>query len=335
MQIKLNTGLEELSINEQSEHNKDYIRSRILAYILDKQKQIDGISGQVETLVTDLDKSKHIQYGYLNTLSTAYSRHRNVILNPHDLWFIVLSEIADYVNEHSEQCAPIFTNGVSGKKTVISVPTNDVSEIDPTLIVNELSNHFPTYVFIPSLSTAGKPEMMAMCAALSGGVQRYYQYMTFMCGIPEVKVGGTSEDWQTLLGMTAEIAMMFKTAGINDMVLYLVRVADILDEIQRSFFMDRTEFWQNIFTQKNVGSGGQLNVNGWFTKLYFKEQKEYRIDTIQMSIATLRFQNIETKREFIAGYGGFYMVEKDGFLTTEYGHTVHEVTSNEFIKAEI
>lgn len=325
MQIKLNPDLKELAIVEQNETSKDYISNRILAHIINKQNHIDGIPGRVETLVTGLDKSKHIQYGYLNTLSTAYSRHRNVVLNPHDVWFIVLNEIADYVNAHSDECSAIFTNGMTGKKTVITVPTSDVTEIDPTLIVAELNNYFPAYAFIPSLSTAGKPEMTAMCAALSGGVQRYYQYMTFMCGIPEVKVGGTAEDWQTLLGMTAEIAMMFKTAGVRDMVLYLVRVADILDQIQRSFFMDLTEFWKDIFTQKNVGSGGQLNVNGWFTKLYFEEQKEYRIDTIQMSIATLRYKNLETNKEFIAGYGGFYMVEKDGFLTTEYGHTVHEV----------
>jgi hypothetical protein len=58
--------------------------------------------------------------GWLGMVADCYSRHEKLQVQPHDLWFIVLTELAVEVNENSDKYRALFTN--SAEKQTILVP---------------------------------------------------------------------------------------------------------------------------------------------------------------------------------------------------------------------
>jgi len=269
---------------------------------------------------------EHYQNGFLGALSNAYSMHRKIEIAPHDLWVIVLTELANAIGKQVELCRPMFTN--SDDKIAIMVPTNDITKIDLNEVVARLKQHIPvdTQLFVPDLVSATDDAKLMMHAALCDAVKHYYSYMTYCCGLPEIRVAGPVEDWQLLLSTVAELAQLFKNIGYVEVVEYLIRVGDVFDKIQRSYFAEDITFWKGIFTQKNIGSGGELEINGWITDLYFGDRgKPRKIENFLTSIAIVPYTNMETGREFKAVHGGFKrVVNAEGYVQTKYDQLVFE-----------
>ena len=154
----------------------------------------------------DLERT---QMGYIGLVSEAYNHHEKLRVTPHDLWFIVMTQIAKIVNANSDTCRPLFT--ASDEKIEILVPTGDVTTIDPVRLLQYLASLVPTKstLFVPELSTADLYARMAMAAVFADAVQSYYDYSTFCCGIPEIEVTGTTEDWQLLTTNSMAISELF------------------------------------------------------------------------------------------------------------------------------
>ena len=82
------------------------------------------------------------------------------------------------------------------------------------------------------------------------------------------------------------------------------------------------DFYQDIFTSRNVGSGGELEIDGWFTADFFQERcSSPKIENFPMMWSLVPFTNIESGRKFTDVYGCFYnTLSEDGFHVPEYGH---------------
>ena len=269
------------------------------------------------------------QYGYLGMLSYAYSHHEKIAFGPHDLWYIVLTELATVIKNNETVCRQLFTR--SETKVNIVVPTDDIASIDISKIVDQLRDLIPIDLnaFIPTLSTYTTNIELAMCAAICDGVQKYYSYMTFMCGIPEIKLTGTETDWLKLERCASDIADLFEFVGLEDVVTYINGVRQIIESIMLTYndptSSSNVEFWKSIFTSKNIGSGGELSISGWITKLFYKKHPTNKLEHFTTNLAIVPFKNAETGREFLSVHGCFEQRRTDdGFLHSGYGSVVFE-----------
>jgi hypothetical protein len=262
--------------------------------------------------------------GFVGTLSTAYSTHQKMLILPQDLWFIVMCEVAKIIKANTEACRPLFTR--SDDKVTIMVPTTDPTQMDLDSVMDQLTSLMPTdqAMFVPELSTLTKESRLALCAALLDGVQAYYNYMTFCCGIPEVEVGGTVADWDSLVNSADGIAKLFDSVGLTGAAGYMRVVHGVLDQILTSFVFHDSTFWKGIFTQKNIGSGGEIEINGWITELFYEKPSLRKLENFMSSIAVVPYENAETGRKFKAVYGAFGARMVDGQLQSQFTHYIYE-----------
>ena len=263
--------------------------------------------------------------GFVGVLAYAYSNHEKVIVAPHDLWLIITSELAKYVSANSEACRSLFT--ASDTKIDILIPTGDPTEIDLHRLISELKGLVPIDVdtFFPKFSTTPEYAELAFAATFCDMVQDFYSYSTFLCGIPEIKLAGTYHDWYEMLLHIVALDELFKDHA--KVTWYLSKVAVIVENIAMSFTEVDVEFWKSIFRSKNVGSGGQLDIDGWIVQLFMEKRETNRLESFQNTHGVIPYTNKTTNRKFKALHGvlGLCRDEHD-FVYAGYGRAVYEVT---------
>jgi hypothetical protein len=267
-----------------------------------------------------------INIGFLGFMSSAYSNHLKIAISPHDLWYVVLTELGAIIAENVEACRPLFTRSES--KVEILVPTGDVTDLPLEAVIEQLTNLIPVDIkkFIPELSTLESHSRLALYAALCDGVSPYYSYSTFCCGLPEIKVEGTPDDWDKICSCAVSLMSLFDSVKVKQASDYLFEALGVLVTFfEASKGNVNLDSWLDIFTQKNVGSGGELMINGWITKLFAYKCDMPKLENFSANIAKVDYKNVETGREFISLHGGFESTRDClGFHRIKYSHLVFE-----------
>lgn len=319
MKILLNP---DLKLNSQSHTPdvKNFINS-VLYSVNNKEDTLVYVDSEIS------GDTERLHRGFLGLLAHAYSNHEKIQIAPHDIWFIFTSELSRIVNNHPEEFRHIFTN--SQKKVGIQIPTDDIRKINPLDLVATLKTLIPTNVevFFPHISTATPDVELALSANFCDMVQQYYSYSTFLCGIPEIEVTGTVEDWFNLLDSTYAIEKLFGDI-LPDTIPYLKRFGQIINFIlvDKKFNEPTVEFWQDIFTSKNVGSGGQLAISGWITDLFYEKREVKKLENYDSSWGVIPYKNLDSGRSFKAVHGAFSQLRNDeGFIYSGYGQLIFEV----------
>jgi hypothetical protein len=263
-----------------------------------------------------------VQYGFVGLLSQAYSSHLPVAVGPHDLWYIANCELAARVAKEPETFRHLFSE--SKEKQTLMVPTANVTHLDYAALRRLLEQKIPTPgivgLLVPELSTVTGPEHLALCASLADAMQHYYEYMTFCCGIPSIRVRGTKEDWLLLSGNANMLAATFHFHA--DTAAYYEKISNLFDQIAQSFDKDMSKFWRSIFTQENVGSGSQVEIDGWITDFFSSRGRN--LESFETSISLVPYKNLETQREFLGVTGAFHSSLFDGFYYTNYSQVTFE-----------
>ena len=286
---------------------------------------------QILRKLSDTEDVEGIQSGFLYLLSDAYSNHRKIVLAPHDIWYIILTELTLIIEANVNKCRPLFTR--SDEKVEILIQTDDVTTIHPYEILEKLKLLVPVDIdlFLPQFSTATNRYNLAAAATFAGGLKHYYNYMTFCCGIPEIKITGLREDWELLAHNMKDICMMLDQLGVEvfekrKIVDWYNDVVNVVAEIIMSLDgSPNFDFMKSIFTQKNVGSGGELNVSGWITRVFCAICSSPKIENFAATWGMLPYKNLETGREFLGVHGAFNRKrDEDGFVYASYDEVLFE-----------
>lgn len=297
---------------------------------VDIQRFGDNLGYKLKGTFLGIDLNEDVEdlhLGFVGLIAQAYNRHEKLRIAPHDLWFIFLTELAKIVNENSAACKSLFTT--SDEKIEILVPTDDPTAIDPLAIMAHLERLVPTAfdAFLPELSTATMDVRLAMAATFADMVQSYYSYSTFMCGIPEIEVTGTFEDWKAMVDACGKLGVLFTSVNLPAVVQYIIRVGDIFTTIGAHVggIEPPEDFWKGIFTSKNVGSGSELEISGWITKLFY-EKRLNKLENFLSTYGVIPYKNLETGRHFKAPHGAFAQHrDEKGFIYAGYTRIVYEV----------
>jgi Domain of unknown function (DUF4419) len=327
MIIKINSDLKE-EIDCHDELTEDKLvnfYSEIKTKVENKDQKCFLIRG-----ISD-SKIENIQMGYIRFLSSAYSLHQSIILAPHDIWYLILTELSKIIEANVEKCRPMFTN--SQEKIEIRVLKQEEERINPLFLLDELTKLVPvdTNLFFPNFSTTTIKSQIASAATFAGSLKHYYDYCMLMCGIREIKITGTINDWNKISSNLKVIESLFHK---HDVTVHKEKVLvdwyNDVQEITNNIYKclngeDNVEFMKGIFTQKNVGSGSQLRIDGWITKVFCEVCDFPLITNFSSNVGILPYKDLDNEREFIGVHGLFLKKrDEDGFVYPDFEEIIFE-----------
>ena len=206
----------------------------------------------------------------VGAVHTAYDQHYPLVLSPDMIWQCVAQGFAIHVNKNAEKLRHMFVEH-EGKKTIAvrrdefvkGSPDNDwegvfgdFSEEIRKNVGDEIHS-----LLTPEFSTTGPVERAAAQIVLMDAFKDYFDYNAYThCGIPEITLEGTVDDWKKLREKTLSLAKF-------DLKWWTDTVEPILTEfVNASSGKVNNKFWQSIYKLNN-GSGGPF-ITGWIVVLF-------------------------------------------------------------------
>lgn len=202
-------------------------------------------------------------------IHNAFDTHTPLCLKPEVFWYAIVHEVAICVKQNSKKYAKYFTDSEGKKELHVRDDSlayggqNDwaraVGLFKKPLIENISSEM--TGLLLPQFSTMTPEIETAILVTFMDVVSDYYKYHVHsMCGIPEIRLEGSKEDWQLLYSSVKELSSHFPDlAGYFTDLQRVLR--SILESIDRSY-VDQA-FWSSIY-KVDHNSGGPY-INGWIT----------------------------------------------------------------------
>lgn len=270
--------------------------------------------------------------GFINYVALAYQKHFGVIINPTDIWYMVICEIAAAVKITPEAYETLFTT-TPGQKQDVIVLTGSPEDINPYAVVSELKKKVPTDVdtFIPNFSTDSIVSNMSMHIAFCDMVSPFYNYMTLMCGIPSVTIGGTDDDWATLLQNLSKIRSLFGMKLNN----YLNNVTKTVTDMILAAKSDNGDHFQRMIRMEICGSGSDQEINGWILNFINHPDRTRRPGSsimqknVHMHSSKMEYKNLDTERTFELYSGIYYSTSKEQILFPCYNSYRIETTGEQ------
>ncbi len=263
----------------------------------------------------------------------AYANHRPFVLSPDMIWLLINQGFARHVNANQESMRDLFVD-FSGKQSLI-VKANKKLE-DPTLsweeifpqFTNQISNHTGSNLvetLTCNFSTTTSLEKVASEITIMEAMKPYFEFivMYIVCGIPEITLEGTPEDWEKVLD---------KARRLKEYKLewWISELEPLLEEfVKTSKGEVNKDFWRNMFkyhSQKKYGAPDI--IDGWIVKFfpYDKNGRRNNLkqleggnslpdEIVKVDLKYLEVRNdtiIETPLELWSGFIGLQQ-NKDNF----------------------
>lgn len=208
---------------------------------------------------------------FFQAVHACFAGHHALTLRPEVLMHLIVSQVARTVNLHPEDYCNLFT--ASGKKVEVRVRHDGLqlgNRNSPwgeaiALFDGALRERVPAGIMdhmLPPFSTATGESRVASLLAFMDAAQSYYQYVVeTRCGIPEIRLAGTADDYHRLLNAASQLAEPF-SAHLGPYFASLLPVLKTLADQAAGEPVDE-EFWKSAY-KWNSDSGTPV-FNGWLT----------------------------------------------------------------------
>ena len=209
-------------------------------------------------------------HGFLNAVHLAYSEHYPLVISPDDIWMCIVQGFAAHVNANAEKLRHLFVEH-EGKK-IIKVRRDDfvkgAFENPWPEVFSEFSAQIRSHIgdkthdiLTPNFTTTGPVEKAAAEVVLMNAFKEYFDYRFYTdCGIPEITLRGTVDDWKQLreraLGL-AQFELQWWTDALKPILDQFVAASE--GHVDKGF-------WSNLY-KYNGGSGGPY-ISGWIVDLF-------------------------------------------------------------------
>jgi len=209
------------------------------------------------------------QHGLLRAAHLAYALHYPLVVSPDTIWLAIAQGFAMHVNANAERLRSKLVRH-QGQVT-LEVQRDDFVKGSPDNAWPEVFSAFSDTIaghlgrqrdlVVCDFSTTGPCERAASEIVLLDAVQRYFRYEVHtLCGIPEVTLEGTVDDWRAIRRRARaleEYELGFWTDALGPVLDALVATAEGRVD---------PRFWQTFFKHAD-GSGGPW-VRGWINVLF-------------------------------------------------------------------
>jgi hypothetical protein len=206
---------------------------------------------------------------FVGSCFTSFEQHKRLILSPDIVWLAIVQQLAIHVNNNPEILRKEFVN-FEGKKSILIHRDNFRLGADNPWhdVFPEFTSKIKEYIgdtnynaIIGDFSTTDATAKIAFEISLMDVVKSYFDYgASTMCGIPEITLEGTTEDWQLI----SEKAKGLSTYGldwwIKDLAPVLSQFVDASkDNVDRAF-------WNSFF--KIDGDSGGPYIDGHINRFF-------------------------------------------------------------------
>lgn len=245
---------------------------KLTPYLIEKDKidvpfNIIAKSEAPDSLVT---------YGYnsfFNGMYQAYAEHRPFVLSPDMIWLLISQGFARHVNANPESMRHYFVE-FSGKQSLIV--QSDKQLDDPTLawegIFPEFTKQIKSHVgdnlvdvLTCDFSTSTSLEKVVSEITIMEAMKPYFEFivMYIVCGIPEITLEGTPQDWEKVLNKARELKKYKLDWWITELEPLL---AEFVKASKGN--VDKV-FWRNMFKYHSEKKYGAPKViDGWIVKFF-------------------------------------------------------------------
>jgi len=212
------------------------------------------------------------QHALLSAIQHAFYDHLPLRLTPDAIWITLARGFSLHVNNNAEALRHRFVSHDGQKKLIVSREDFLPGEDNPwTEVFEAFSEQIDQNtgglgkLVRAEFSTTGPVETAASNLMAMETFKAYFEYIAMCgCGIPEVTLTGTAEDWE-LLRQRAE---QFADYGLEAWITALDPVLEQFCKAKRG--QTDADFWKSIF-RYHSGSGPSV-MTGWANVLfpYFK-----------------------------------------------------------------
>lgn len=237
----------------------------------------------------------------VQAIHQGYAAHVALSLRPDTLWYFIVHEVAEYVRQHADESAGLFTETPGQKQQIIvrddalryDAPSDWMGSIN--LVRDPLRKKITDrtmQLFLPQFTTSTVEDETALLVALMDVVSPYYEFeWETLCGVPQIRLEGEAADWQKLYADAGSLLTAFP--GLcdyrNDLLPVLQTIADTASGADAD-----EKFWRSIYKHED-GSGG-ATVTGWITAFFAYTQTRQGA----------KLKNQFDWRSLMSGYGGGY-----------------------------
>jgi hypothetical protein len=219
-------------------------------------------------------------HSLIATTMKAFQDHKRLILSPDVVWLTMIQQLAIHVGKNSERLRKKFVN-FDGKKSLLvrrdnfrKGENNDWPGVFPefTSQIKEFIGEQNYNNIAGNFSTTDATAKVAFEIAMMDVVKNYFDFgMSTMCGIPEITLEGSSEDWASILVKLNK----FDNYGLD---WWISDLAPVLSQfIKASQGNVDLPFWHSFF-KLDGGSGGPY-INGHICNFFPYINGDYeRID---------------------------------------------------------
>lgn len=207
---------------------------------------------------------------FLAAAHLAFDYHWPLTISPDDVWLCIAQGFAAHVKANAEALRHRFVKHEG--QAIIEVRRDNFAKGSPAndwegafaefsdKIAEHIGNHTRNLV-VSDFSTTGAIERASSEIVLMDAMSPYFKYLIkTCCGIPEVTLLGSVEDWKSVRARAAVF-------GEYDLGWWTNHLLPILDKIIESAAgKSDPAFWESFY-HKGGGSGGPY-VTGWINVLF-------------------------------------------------------------------
>ncbi|MBR5631008.1 MAG: DUF4419 domain-containing protein [Bacteroidales bacterium] len=258
----------------------------------------------------------------------AYAEHRPFVLSPDMVWMLISQGFSHHINANPEKYRDRMVD-FQGKLSLAVESDKPLEEARWDELIPQFAEEIKkntkgtiAETIIADFSTTTSYEQIASEITLMETTKAYFDFVVIYaaCGIPEITLLGTTEDWQKVYDKTMQLRSF-------DLAWWVDELKPILKQFVKASEGDvDTKFWRNMFkwhTQKEYGAPNI--IDGWIVKFfpYDKYGKRFDLKTLtrdsslpdEMAEADVRFVEIfpdgSSAETMIELYGGFVGLEQN------------------------
>ncbi len=283
--------------------------------ILGKEIKFETVAKTYNQL---FDRPRHTN-SFFAACHTAYAEHYGLELHVDHVKLTIMHAFAIHVNENSESLRSKLVS-FDGKKELEVIKDEFIRgsiNNDWNSVFLEFGKKIQKDVLDCDLvqkiqnktQTTTSNTMVALNISLMDCFQKYYNYvLKSRCGIPNVTLKGSVDDWKSLKDLTDCISKY-------DFNWFTEKLNPILDQfIAAAEGNPDNEFWKNMVKSKN-SSGGPY-YDGWIKYLF-----PYRLNTHNKTFYMADFNETFTSSSIPDGMSSVPMLWK--YLNEEFNMMLH------------
>lgn len=211
----------------------------------------------------------HQPNGLVHTLLGAYSSHHAVSIRPDDVWIAILTQFSFFVNANAEDLRDKFVNHKGQNLLVVyavgtrySVDFGSMAQQMTGLIAQNVKDPSICEWILPSFTTTTNNDLIVGSVVMMATMKKYFAFkFSLDCGIPEVTLEGTSEDWKLILARITEL----KKYGVQTTAWFNLLnpvISRFVSAFEAPNDPANLTFWGNVASMYDEGSGAPY-LGGW------------------------------------------------------------------------